>query len=135
LVGTLRDIDGDREGGYRTFPVVHGVSPTVHVIAGLFLGAAALAVVFAFTPLLLLAIAGQIWVTARLYQRRTSLTRQYALRMHEVLCVQRLVLASSVIAHGAGSGLALLALLPAVVITVVAQQLLRTKHEFVGINP
>ncbi|AGP60772.1 UbiA family prenyltransferase [Streptomyces rapamycinicus] len=49
LVGTLRDVDGDREGGYATVPVRRGLRSATHTAAALYL--AAVAVAFAATGL------------------------------------------------------------------------------------
>src|SRR6185437_1227218 len=39
LVGTIRDVDGDRAAGYATVPVVYGVPRAASIAAGLALGA------------------------------------------------------------------------------------------------
>ncbi|MGW5699506.1 UbiA family prenyltransferase, partial [Streptomyces asiaticus] len=43
LVGTLRDVDGDREGGYATVPVRRGLRRATHTAAALYLAAVAVA--------------------------------------------------------------------------------------------
>ncbi|HWG14318.1 MAG TPA: UbiA family prenyltransferase [Streptosporangiaceae bacterium] len=140
LVGTLRDIDGDRDGGYLTFPVRHGVTATVAVIGGLVAAWSVLAAAAGgitgrgwpviFVALLAVAVATSCAVTGRLHRFRDQLSRRFALHMHEVLCLERIVLALAFVALGAGPVLALGAGVPALALTRVSQQRLRARHEF-----
>lgn len=140
LVGTLRDIDGDAAGGYRTLPVLHGIRLTVRVIAALVLGWTVLALVLpsflarSVDPLsvvlLLSAVAAAVSVVAMLLRQGDGLNRMYALAMHEVICVERVVLAGALVSWGCGAAVALWVTAPAVAITFSAQHALRSKHEF-----
>lgn len=145
LVGTLRDIDGDRAGGYLTYPVRHGVPAAVRVIAALFaavpvpvLTAAALGA-RGWTPasgvLLLAALAVAGSVVVRLYRARGALSRPFALGLHETLCLERIVLAAALAAWGAGAPLAIGVGVPALAVTWVSQRRLRARHEFAPESP
>jgi geranylgeranylglycerol-phosphate geranylgeranyltransferase len=145
LVGTLRDIDGDRAGGYETFPVRHGVPPAIQAIATL---------VGCWSLLALAApdLTGRPWaigyavpiaaamvmswsVVARLWRQRDSVTPPFALRMHEWLCLERVILASSFVALGGHPALASGIGLPALAVTWRAQVSLRARHEFAAQYP
>lgn len=140
LVGTLRDVDGDRAGGYNTFPVVHGIRASVRVIAVLWFLWTALAASlpaltgrpagagYVFTLTLASAMAGT--VVLRLARQGAGLSRQFALGMHEVLCLERIVLAVAMIAWGAGAELGAAVGVPALAITWISQRTLRKRHEF-----
>ncbi len=140
LVGTLRDIDGDREGGYNTFPVVHGIRASVNVIGVLWFLWTALAallptltdrpVTAAYALTLALASSTAGVVVLRLARQGTGLTRQFALGMHEILCLERIVLAVALIVWGAGAGLGVAVGVPALAITFISQRTLRKRHEF-----
>lgn len=139
LVGTLRDMDGDKEGGYLTLPVRRGVRTTVRVITGL---AAVWTVLAATAPLflhrpvnagwvmLLTAAVGAFWTVVVLLLRAGVPSRRYALHLHEVICLERVVLAGALIAWGAGVVPAAATVLPALLITWTAQRILRSRHEF-----
>lgn len=140
LVGTLRDIDGDEQGGYRTLPVRRGVSVTVRTVGVLVAGWSALALVTpaliprtpnaAFGVLLAAAMMLSWLVVVLLYRARMNLSRRYALRMHEVLCLERILLAGALLALGGNTGLAIAVAVPALAITWSAQLKLRGRNEF-----
>lgn len=140
LVGTLRDIEGDRAGGYITYPVRHGAPAAVSVVGALTAAWTALALavislsdrgwqaVPAAALAVTLCLSGS--VAARLYRRRASITRSSALRMHEILCIERILLASSLAAWG-GYTLPVLAIgAGSLVVTWLSQLRLRSRHEF-----
>ncbi|MEQ0565412.1 UbiA family prenyltransferase [Amycolatopsis sp. NEAU-NG30] len=123
LVGTLRDIDGDERGGYRTFPVRHGVPATVRLVVVLYaVAVGALFTVAAFAVLLFAAAAlgiGALW-TLR------TVTPGRALRAHEILVVERLVLAAALLPPVLGMAALAVALVP----TLATQHRLRARYEF-----
>jgi geranylgeranylglycerol-phosphate geranylgeranyltransferase len=136
LVGTVRDVDGDRSSGYRSVPVRHGTRTAVRLAAVLWAaGVAALAAGTSVAPrpvdqLVLLAVAVPAggWALVSLRSRRTTPHR--ALRSHEVLVAERLVLAGAVVAGAAGLLPALLVVLPALAFSLVTQARMRARHEF-----
>ncbi|OZM72481.1 ubiquinone biosynthesis protein UbiA [Amycolatopsis antarctica] len=138
LVGAIRDVDGDRQGGYASVPVLRGVPHAVRTALGLYLLAVAVLGTAAagapdpgaqlgLTAAAALAGAAAFRVLAR---HVTELTRPRALRAHEILVAERLVLTCSVIAGAAGRWLALGLLVPALAVSLAAQAAMRSRHEF-----
>jgi 4-hydroxybenzoate polyprenyltransferase/geranylgeranylglycerol-phosphate geranylgeranyltransferase len=137
IVGTLRDVDADRAGGYRTLPVVRGLGTATRVASLLYVVALAVAVSYvlgaenAAACAVLAVVAAVIGALAFLPLLRTaSLAARLALRSHEVLVAERLVLAAAVIAGGWGALPALALLLPALTVSVLTQRHMRARHEF-----
>lgn len=141
LVGTLRDLDGDRAGGYRTVPVRHGVTVALGWAAALYGAVLALAAavpaltaqpgqaggywaLLAVSALLGAAALGCVLLAARPLSPRT------ALRAHEIFVLERLVLAGALLALGAGAGLALPLLIVVLVFTWLTQHFMRARYEF-----
>ncbi|MDQ1720274.1 MAG: geranylgeranylglycerol-phosphate geranylgeranyltransferase [Pseudonocardiales bacterium] len=144
LVGTLRDVDGDRAGGYRTLPVTHGAAIGVRTALGLYV----LAALAAGSGALEKPVGRQGWYLAALacvaafglaaiapmLSRQHQLSPRDALRAHELLVLERLCLAAAVIGLGLGALPAVLLLAPALLLTWWSQRTLRTWYEF-GAGP
>ncbi|QFU88213.1 UbiA family prenyltransferase [Amycolatopsis sp. YIM 10] len=135
LVGTVRDVDGDRAGGYRSVPVRHGVRHAVRLALGLYVtGVLFIASAAWFIPdpsahltlVLLAAVAGAVAFTPLF---RDAVDRSVALRAHEVLVGERLVLAAAVVAGSAGPAFALAVLVPVLVLSLATQAVMRARHE------
>jgi 4-hydroxybenzoate polyprenyltransferase/geranylgeranylglycerol-phosphate geranylgeranyltransferase len=123
LVGTLRDLTGDRAGGYLTYPVRRALCVA-------FLGGR-----HPTTPFLaaaLVAMAMSWLVVVRLRQARAAMSRPFALRMHDVLSNERIVLAAAFAAWGLGTLPAVAVAIPALAVTWLGQRTLRARHEFPG---
>jgi geranylgeranylglycerol-phosphate geranylgeranyltransferase len=139
LVGTVRDVDGDRAGGYRSVPVRRGVRHAVRLALGLYAsGLALLASATAGTPgapggygafLGLAAVIGAISFVP-LLRSGSAIDALSALRAHEVLVAERLVLAAAVLAGGRGPGTAAAVVVPVLLFSLVTQKLMRSGHEF-----
>lgn len=138
LIGAIRDLEGDREAGYQTVPVVYGIPRSVLISGGLTLAWLALACPLFFfhrdqdIAIALFTVAALMTVIVHLVllTRRKKLTRQQALGAHKVIVVERLVL-SAAIATVYGPISVVLPLLAAVVVaTQTAQVTLRNKYEF-----
>ncbi|EST38184.1 hypothetical protein N566_08865, partial [Streptomycetaceae bacterium MP113-05] len=137
LVGTLRDVDGDRAGGYRTLPVARGTRTGARVAALLYTAALATALVHtalsthstAAVALCTAAAGAGGWALVPLL-RSPSPGSRLALRSHEVLVAERLVLAAAVLAGGWGATAALGLLLPALALSILTQRHMRARHEF-----
>ncbi|SCF00807.1 UbiA family prenyltransferase [Micromonospora mirobrigensis] len=139
LVGTLRDVDGDRAGGYRTLPVRRGVPFAVRTVVALYagtLGAALTAGLLAdrgdrpaYLATLLVVLLAGIAALAPLVGHRDDMPVVVALRAHSVLVVERVVLASAVVGLGLGGGVQLALALPLVGLTWWAQRAMRARHE------
>ncbi|SDF32558.1 4-hydroxybenzoate polyprenyltransferase/geranylgeranylglycerol-phosphate geranylgeranyltransferase [Lentzea fradiae] len=136
LIGTVRDVDGDRAGGCRSVPVRHGVAVAVRLASALWLAGTALVgagALVAHRPgdqLLLVAVALVMGVAALRVVRPEGLTARRALRSHELFVAERLVLTAAVVAGVAGAGTALLVLAPVLAFSLVLQNRMRSRHEF-----
>ncbi|MBO3741334.1 UbiA family prenyltransferase [Actinoplanes flavus] len=139
LVGALRDVDGDRAGGYRTFAVRHGLRRGVWTSAGLY--AASIAAVVTglllvprhdrFSGVLLVVATGlgcHAW--APLVRAGDALSARTALRSHATLVVERVVLAAAVLVPGLGAPVTAALVTPMLLVTAASQRLMRTRHEF-----
>jgi 4-hydroxybenzoate polyprenyltransferase/geranylgeranylglycerol-phosphate geranylgeranyltransferase len=143
LVGTLRDVDGDRAAGYATFPVRHGVGAALLAVAvagGLWLALAALsalgraeaglAAVVAFWALLGCSAALAAAALVRLALAERPLPARLALAAHEVLAVERVILAGAFVGLAAGPAAALAPVVPSALITALTQGPMRAWYEF-----
>ncbi|KOV82593.1 ubiquinone biosynthesis protein UbiA [Nocardia sp. NRRL S-836] len=136
LIGTVRDVDGDRAGGYRSVPVRHGVPAAVRLAAVLWaagtvaVGLQALVAARPGAQLTLVAVAVVLGGCAFWVARPAALTPRRALRSHELLVAERLVLTAAVVAGVTGLGTALPVLVPALVFSLVLQGRMRSRHEF-----
>ena len=139
LVGTLRDIDGDRAGGFTTLAVRRGTSHAVWTVLGLYTAMIATALAgglligvgdrAVYLGTLAVVAALGVAALAPLVAHRAELPVTTALRAHEVLVLERLVLASGVVGLGLGVGWQLGLLVPLAVLTWWTQHTMRTRHE------
>ncbi|MBT2211263.1 MULTISPECIES: UbiA family prenyltransferase [Actinomadura] len=144
LVGTLRDVAGDREGGYATFAVRHGVRAGAWTAVALY-GAAVAAVLaglpllpgdrWAPLPVLLVAVALACHAFRMLFANGRVPPPRVALRSHGVLVVERLVLAGALLVPGLGLPAAVALLLPMLAVTLGTQRAMRSAHEFPSGGP
>lgn len=140
LVGAMRDIAGDREGGYATYAVRRGPKAAARTSACLYALAIALALAFGLAVVeehraaagVTLAVAAALGARAfgLLFAAGSALTPRTALRAHGVLVVERLILAAALLVPGAGPVTALAVLVPALLLTVTTQRAMRARHEF-----
>jgi len=139
LIGAIRDIEGDKSGGYITFPVKYGIKTSVLISLILtffwFFLAVSIPLYFNFLNTvyyLILAIVLVILLSAYacLLNSFSVLNRKKALKAHEFFVVERITLASAFI-FGISTILnAMIILSFAVTITIFLQYLLRGRHEF-----
>ena len=140
LLGALCDRDGDRRGGYLTYPVQRGDDATVRALGGLYAGWVLLAVTWPalapdridplayYLPLavaMALAGASQLMVAAA----ARPIARAIGLRAHEVIVVERIVLGCAPIAAATRADIALWLGAPSLAATVLARRLMRTRYE------
>lgn len=142
LVGTLRDVEGDRASGCGTFAVRHGAAPTIVVVVALCVGWIALAALSPlalaehaaqpgpFYGLLLVAAGLVVTALATLTQDPGPPRPRTALRAHETLTLERVVLASAFAGLAAGLPVALGLAIPAVVLSLMLQTSMRYEYEF-----
>lgn len=139
LVGAIRDIEGDRKGGYRTIPVVYGLKISMYLslmLTAVWLSAALiipwyyhflsihfyLVMIIDFTILFLL----YLYLTRSL----TSYSREKGLRFHEFFVIERITLASAFLFGTADIVSALIIYVIALLVTSGSQYLLRKRYEF-----
>ncbi|KPI08360.1 UbiA prenyltransferase [Actinobacteria bacterium OK074] len=139
LVGTVRDVDGDRAGGYRSVPVRRGVRHAVRLALALYAGGLALVASaaagtprdgFGYAAFLVLAAVTGAAAFVPLLRSGAVIDARSALRGHEVLVAERLVLAAAVLAGGRGPGTAASVVVPVLLFSLVTQKLMRSGHEF-----
>lgn len=140
LLGALCDRDGDRAGGYLTYPVRRGDDATVRGLAGFYVGWVALALL---CPVVLggridplaysvpLAVAMALgWTSLRdVVRAPRPIARPIGLRAHEIVVVERIILGTFLIAAAGRTELALLVGIPAVFLTVLARRVMRPRYE------
>jgi 4-hydroxybenzoate polyprenyltransferase/geranylgeranylglycerol-phosphate geranylgeranyltransferase len=137
LVGTLRDVQGDRDAAYRTLPVVHGIAAGVRVASGLALAAALCTIALLtqvpldWAALLLFALSGvlTLFVYGRLWRERRTLNRAQALTAHKHLVIERVLLMGAVIAVHVPKEAVILLLGSTLVLTAASQRAFRDRYE------
>jgi len=139
LVGAIRDIEGDKKGGYQTIPVRYGVKNSI--IISVLLTAIWLPLsliipwyyhVLAFPFFLMMVIDIAILLVMYLYLFRSiwSYSREKGLRFHEFFIIERITLASAFIFGVADIPIAILVYVVALLITSGSQYFLRKRYEF-----
>lgn len=141
VVGAICDRDGDRAGGYRTFPVRHGDGAALWLMLAFDLGWLALATgyapgldarfaVGAYVPFLVAAALMALVSGAMLFRAPRPVPRLTALRAHEILVVERLVLTSGFVAAASRWWIAVALFVPSAGAWLVASVLLmRASYE------
>lgn len=136
LVGTMRDVDGDRAAGYRSVPVQRGQRYAARLSVLLYASAIGIAALGLALPHragypVLLAVAGCAGLIAvlPLLWLAPTLSQARALRAHEVLVAERLVLAAAVLALTVPVVPVVALLLPVLVFSVWTQAAMRSRHE------
>ena len=139
LVGALRDIDGDRAGGYATLPVRRDAPAAVWTVLGLAAGTVATAVAAGVLHgprgrwwyLATLAVALVLGVAALrpVVTARRTMPAAVALRAHGLLVIERLLLASAAVGLGLGPAWQYGLAVPMIALTWWTQSLMRAHHE------
>ncbi|MEO6084600.1 MAG: UbiA family prenyltransferase, partial [Umezawaea sp.] len=131
LLGALCDRDGDRLGGYWTYPAQRGDAATVRALTAFTAGWLALAVIWplvrpvtgaeawAYAAVLAVAAALAVVSLSRVRRAPRPIPRAAAVWAHEIIVIERLVLGASVVAAAGRYDLALAVALPSVLVTVL----------------
>lgn len=140
LVGAIRDIEGDKKGGYETIPVKYGIKNSI--IISLFLTIIwfslalflpyyykFLKIEFYFMMTIDLLIL--IFFYFYLYKAMNSYSREKGLKFHEFFVIERITLASAFIFGVIDIQIAAAIFLIAIIITSISQYMLRKRYEFV----
>ncbi|MGW5049949.1 UbiA family prenyltransferase [Actinokineospora sp. NPDC004072] len=140
LLGALCDRDGDRLGGYLTYPVQRGDAATVRGLAGFYAGWVAIAAVWPipfgegidlriyYPALLLAAVLGAVSL-AGVARAPRPIARPVGLRAHEIVVAERIVLGTFLIAAAGDAGLALAVGVPSLALTLAARHAMRRRYE------
>jgi len=139
LIGAIRDLEGDKRGGYITFPVKYGVRISIFlsVILTLIWASLAISIPIYFDFLdrayyILLAFALIIILALYMFLVRFSedLNRKRALKAHKFFVVERVTLACAFIFGISSIQNATIIFIAVVTITLILQYLLRERYEF-----
>jgi 4-hydroxybenzoate polyprenyltransferase/geranylgeranylglycerol-phosphate geranylgeranyltransferase len=139
MIGAIRDIDGDKKGGYITLPVKYGVKKVGVIsvfLSILFLSIIIFTVIqfafvkFEFYYLLIIDVIILISLYVYFIISLNNFSRKKALNYHKFLVIERIILASAFILGIADIAVALIVLFTALIITGLSQYILRDRYEF-----
>jgi len=139
LVGAIRDMEGDKKGGYFTIPVKYGLK--ISIIVSLFLTAIWFPLVlfipykyeflnieFYYIMFIDFLILFSLYIL--LFNSVKNYSRKKALKFHEFFVIERTTLAAAFIFGVAEIRIAAFVYFTALIITGVSQYSLRKKYEF-----
>jgi len=139
LIGAIRDIEGDKEGGYNTIPVKYGIKISVFIsliltFCWLFLSIL-LPYYFDFMNtyfyfIMMIDVIIVIVLYIYLFKSMRDYTREKGLYFHEFFVIERIILASAFIFGIVNIYIASNILLVSLLITIISQYLLRKRYEF-----
>jgi 4-hydroxybenzoate polyprenyltransferase/geranylgeranylglycerol-phosphate geranylgeranyltransferase len=139
LVGAIRDIEGDKKGGYITIPVKYGIKKSIYISLMLTFIWLSLAIFLPyhfkflkneFYLIMIIDILILITLYVYLFRSITNYSREKALIFHEFFVIERVVLASAFIFGMISPRLAFVILLVSLIITGISQYTLRKRYEF-----
>ena len=143
LVGAIRDIEGDKKGGYITIPVKYGIKKSLvfSLILTFFYISCLIFIIIhyelifytlRFSVLFILALLILFVMYLSLLVSFSNIDRKKALRAHEFFIAERITLASAIII-GIVFNITLSVLIfgTAMFVTLLSQWLIRKKYEFV----
>ena len=139
LIGAIRDIEGDKKGGYITIPVKYGLKKSIFIslaltivwlFLALFLPYYFKIVKMEFYLIMIIDIIILVLLYAYLFGSIRKYSREKALKFHEFFVIERITLASAFIFGIADIYIAISVFLIALLVTTVSQYLLRKRYEF-----
>jgi len=139
IIGALRDLEGDKRGGYLTIPVKYGVNISILISSILsfiwifmiiYLQINFKFLKFNFYPIFILDIVLILYLYFNIFKNLKSITREKSLTFHEIFVIERIVLASSFIYGLVDIQIASLIFILSLLITIITQMYLRKKYEF-----
>lgn len=139
LVGAIRDMEGDKAGGYITIPVKYGLKKSIFislVLTIIWLSLALylpyrynfLKIEFYYVMILDISILTILYIY--LLRSLTCYSREKALKYHEFFVIERITLASAFIFGVVNIYVAASVYIVALLVTSIAQYLLRKRYEF-----
>ena len=141
IIGAIRDVHGDKTGGYATTPVKYGIKFTLLISLTLSIIYLALTLgIISFRPLisyptffLILFTIGLLILCMMyliLFTSLHTLTQRQSLHAHELFVAERIIFASAFIVGTASSHLLSISLcVVSLIITLFSQYLLRERYE------
>lgn len=139
LVGAIRDMEGDKTGGYMTIPVKYGLKKSIFISLvltaiwfplALFLPHHYEFLNIKFYYIMIIDVLILLSLYAYLFKSIKSYSRKKALRFHEFFVIERTTLASAFIFGVAEIYIAAIIYIIALFITAASQYSLRKKYEF-----
>jgi 4-hydroxybenzoate polyprenyltransferase/geranylgeranylglycerol-phosphate geranylgeranyltransferase len=140
LVGAIRDIEGDKKGGYQTIPVKYGVKNSVIISLAITIIWLSLALFLPyyykflkieFYLLMIIDLLILISLYIYLFRAFSRYSREKGLRFHEFFVIERITLASAFIFGVADNYIAVIIFVTTILITSFSQHMLRKRYEFV----
>ncbi|MDG6218784.1 MAG: UbiA family prenyltransferase [Candidatus Thermoplasmatota archaeon] len=139
LVGTLRDMQSDKEGGYNTISVMYGLKKTVYL--AIFLSITWFLLILSIITLLytptylfsvLIFIDGALVLLIGVHLRKLVKTysRKKALTIHKYFVLERITLASAIISLMVPLNISLTVYITSLILTGLFQITLRNQYEF-----
>jgi geranylgeranylglycerol-phosphate geranylgeranyltransferase len=141
LVGAIRDMEGDKKGGYITIPVKYGIKISVFISLVLTIIWLSLSLYLPyyynflkmeFYLMMILDVLILISLYIYLFRAIKNYSREKALSFHEFFVIERVTLASAFIFGIAEAYIAAIIFVCAIFVTSLSQYLLRKRYEFVG---
>jgi len=141
IIGSIRDVHGDKTGGYATTPVKYGIRLTLHIsvtLSSVYLLLTAGIISFYpvvmyptnFLLLFIICILILCMMYLILFTSMTSLTQKQSLHAHELFVAERVIFASAFIVGIASSSMLSISLcIISLIITLLSQHLLRERYE------
>jgi 4-hydroxybenzoate polyprenyltransferase/geranylgeranylglycerol-phosphate geranylgeranyltransferase len=138
MIGAISDIEGDKKGGYETFPVKHGIKKSLLLSFGLtvswFILILFIPYIYQFLSIyfyivMLLDIGILIIFYHYLIKTFRTHSRKMALRYHEFFIIERITLASALLFGVIDPFLAMMIFLLSMLLTLGSQYILRGRFE------
>ncbi len=142
LVGAIRDIEGDKQGGYSTIPVTIGIPASfglalflsiIYYSLVIYLATQSTLIIYPtrFIILFLLAIIILAIMYLSMFTSIPQISREKALRAHEYYIAERITLASAfIIGIVSLLQISITIYLMAILTTLITQYLIRSQYEF-----
>ncbi len=139
LVGAIRDMEGDKAGGYITIPVKLGLKKSIFISLILTIIWLSLTLYLPFYYkflnnefyfIMILDVIILIALYVFLFKSLTSYSREKALKFHEFFVIERITLASAFIFGIVDIYIAASIYLIALLVTSISQFILRKRYEF-----
>ncbi|MGF3585088.1 MAG: UbiA family prenyltransferase [Thermoplasmatota archaeon] len=139
LVGAIRDVEGDKKGGYRTIPVKYGVKKSAIISIVLTIIWLPLTLILPciynflkteFYYVMIIDVLILISLYIYLFRSISDYSREKALKYHEFFVLERITLASALIVGVTDIYIAISIYIIALTVTFFSQYLLRKRYEF-----